>query len=182
MQEAIAAPQMGGIVRMTGFILKTVAVIEMIGAAAFLPVMIPEFGVVRGIWYAVFHSISSFCNAGFDLMGIKEKYSSLSSYTGSAAVNIIVMLLIVVGGIGFLTWDDVKRNRFHLRRYRMQSKVVLSVTCLLIFLPAVYFYFHEFGMAGWKDMTTGERILASLFQSVTTRTAGYNTVDLTHLT
>ncbi len=182
MQEAIAAPQMGGIIRMTGFILKMVVVIEGIGALALLPVMVTEFGIGRGIWYAVFHSISSFCNAGFDLMGIKEPYSSLTSYTGSAAVNVIVMLLIVVGGIGFLTWDDVKRNRLHLRRYRMQSKVVLAVTCLLIVLPAVYFYFQEFAMPGWADMTTGEKIFASFFQSITTRTAGYNTVDLTKLT
>ena len=182
MQEAIAAPQMGGIVRMTGFILKMVVVIEALGAAALLPAMIPEFGIVRGIWYAVFHSISSFCNAGFDLMGVKEPYSSLTSYTGDVAVNVIVMVLIVVGGIGFLTWDDVKRNRFHLRRYRMQSKVVLTVTAVLIVLPAVFFYWKEFGMPGWEDMSVGERILASFFQSVTTRTAGYNTVDLPQLT
>ncbi len=182
MQEAIAAPQMGGIVRMTGFILKMVVVIEALGAAALLPAMIPEFGIVRGIWHAVFHSISSFCNAGFDLMGVKEPYSSLTSYTGDVAVNVIVMVLIVVGGIGFLTWDDVKCNRFHLRRYRMQSKVVLTVTAVLIVLPAVFFYWKEFGMPGWEDMSVGERILASFFQSVTTRTAGYNTVDLTQLT
>ena len=182
MQEAIAAPQMGGIVRMTGFILKMVALIELLGAAALLPAMIPEFGVGRGIWYAVFHSVSSFCNAGFDLMGIKEQYSSLTSYTGNGAVNVIVMLLIVVGGIGFLTWDDVKRNRLHLRRYRMQSKVVLAVTCILIVLPAIYFYVEEFSMPVWEDMPVGERVLAALFQSVTTRTAGYNTVDLTQLT
>ena len=109
MQEAIAMPQMGGIVRMTGFILKMVAMIELLGAIAFLPVMIPEFGVGKGIWYAVFHSISSFCNAGFDLMGVKEQYSSLTSYTGNVLVNVVVMLLIVVGGIGFLTWDEIGR-------------------------------------------------------------------------
>ena len=182
MQESIAAPQMGGIVRTTGFILKMVALIELLGAAAFLPVMIPEFGVGRGIWYAVFHSISSFCNAGFDLMGIKGQYSSLTSYTGNVAVNVIVMLLIVVGGIGFLTWDDVKRHHLHLRRYRMQSKVVLVVTGILIVLPTIYFYGKEFSMPLWEGMTTGERVLASFFQSVTTRTAGYNTVDLTKLT
>lgn len=182
MQEAIAAPQMGGIVRMTGFILKMVALIETLGALALMPVMIPEFGVGKGIWYSVFHSISSFCNAGFDLMGVKEQYSSLTSYRGNAMVNVVVMLLIVVGGIGFFTWDDVKRNRLHLRRYRMQSKVVLSMTALLILLPALYFYFREFGMPEWESMTGGERALAALFQSVTTRTAGYNTVDLAALT
>lgn len=182
MQESIAAPQMGGIVRMTGFILKTVVMIEVLGAVAFMPVMVPEFGIIKGIWYSVFHSISSFCNAGFDLMGIKESYSSLTSYTGNVLVNVVAMVLIVVGGIGFLTWDDVKRNRLHLRRYRMQSKVILSVTCLLIVLPAVYFYFREFGMPAWENMTVKERVLASFFQSVTTRTAGYNTVDLAQLT
>lgn len=182
MQESIAAPQMGGIVRMTGFILKTVAVIELAGAAAFLPVMIPQFGVLKGIWYSLFHSISAFCNAGFDLMGVRTQYSSLTFYTGNVLVNVVAMTLIVVGGIGFLTWDDVKRNRLHLRRYRMQSKVVLAVTCALIVLPAVYFYFREFSMPVWESMTVKERVLASLFQSVTTRTAGFNTVDLASLT
>lgn len=182
MQESIAAPQMGGIVRMTGFILKMVVLIELLGAVALLPAMIMEFGIGKGIWYAVFHSISSFCNAGFDLMGIKGQYSSLTSYTGNALVNVVVMLLIVVGGIGFLTWDDVKRNRLHLRRYRMQSKVVLAMTGILILLPALYFYCREFSMSAWEGMTGGERVLAALFQSVTTRTAGYNTVDLAQLT
>lgn len=182
MQESIAAPQMGGIVRMTGFILKMVVLIELLGAVALLPAMIMEFGIGKGIWYAVFHSISSFCNAGFDLMGIKGQYSSLTSYTGNALVNVVVMLLIVVGGIGFLTWDDVKRNRLHLRRYRMQSKVVLAMTGILILLPALYFYCREFSMPAWEGMTGGERVLAALFQSVTTRTAGYNTVDLAQLT
>lgn len=182
MQESIAAPQMGGIVRMTGFILKMVVLIELLGAVALLPAMIMEFGIGKGIWYAVFHSISSFCNAGFDLMGIKGQYSSLTSYTGNALVNVVVMLLIVVGGIGFLTWDDVKRNRIHLRRYRMQSKVVLAMTGILILLPALYFYCREFSMPAWEGMTGGERVLAALFQSVTTRTAGYNTVDLAQLT
>lgn len=182
MQESIAAPQMGGIVRMTGFILKMVVLIELLGAVALLPAMIMEFGIGKGIWYAVFHSISSFCNAGFDLMGIKGQYSSLTSYTGNALVNVVVMLLIVVGGIGFLTWDDVKRNRLHLRRYRMQSKVVLAMTGILILLPALYFYCREFSMPAWEGMTGGERVLAALFQSVTIRTAGYNTVDLAQLT
>ena len=83
MQEAIAAPQMGGIVRLTGFILKMVVAIEVLGAIALMPPMIMEFGLVRGIGYAVFHSISAFCNGGFDLMGVKAQYSSLTSYLGN---------------------------------------------------------------------------------------------------
>lgn len=182
MQEAIAAPQMGGIVRLTGFILKMVVLIEVIGAVLLMPPMIAEFGVMRGIWYSVFHSISAFCNAGFDLMGVKEPYSSLTSYLGQPLINLVIMLLIIVGGIGFLTWDDIRCNRLHLRRYRMQSKVILCVTAFLLVVPAVYFYFCEFGRPVWRDMSAGEKVLASAFQSVTARTAGFNTVDLSRLT
>lgn len=182
MQESIAAPQMGGIVRLTGFILKMVIVIEALGAVALMPPMIAEFGVVKGIGYSVFHSISAFCNAGFDLMGVKEQYSSLTSYRGQPLVNLVIMVLIVVGGIGFLTWDDIRRNRFRIRRYRMQSKVILCVTALLLLLPAVYFYFGEFTRPVFDTMSTGEKVLASAFQSVTARTAGFNTVDLSQLT
>lgn len=182
MQEAIAAPQMGGIVRLTNFIIKMVVVIEILGALALMPGMISRFGVPKGIWYAVFHSVSAFCNAGFDLMGVEEQYSSLTSFSADPCVNIVIMLLIMIGGIGFLTWDDVKRNKWHVRRYRMQSKVILVVTACLILLPAIYFYFCEFNRSAWVDMTVPERILSALFQSVTARTAGFNTVDLTGLT
>ena len=103
MQEAIAAPSVGGVVRLTNFILKAVFTIELIGALLLLPGFWKEFGFLRGLWYAVFHSISAFCNAGFDLMGVKAPFSSLMSYAGSPVVNITIMALIVVGGIGFLT-------------------------------------------------------------------------------
>lgn len=182
MQEAIAAPQMGGIVRLTGFILKMVVLIEVIGAVLLMPPMIAEFGVMRGIGYSVFHSISAFCNAGFDLMGVKEPYSSLTSYLGHPLINLVIMLLIIVGGIGFLTWDDIRCNRLHLRRYRMQSKVILCVTAFLLVVPAVYFYFCEFGRPVWEGMSAGEKVFASAFQSVTARTAGFNTVDLSRFT
>ncbi|MDO5411101.1 MAG: potassium transporter TrkG [Lachnospiraceae bacterium] len=174
MQEAISAPQMGGIVRLTEFILKMTFVFEVTGALVMLPVFASEFGVKKGIWYAVFHSISAFCNAGFDLMGEREKFSSLTSFSSEPVINLTVMALIVIGGIGFLTWDDIREKKLHLRRYRMQSKVILTVTLLLILVPAVYFYFGELTAAPVK-----ERIWGSLFQSVTPRTAGFNTVDLT---
>lgn len=101
MQEAIAAPKMGGIVRMTTFILKTSFLIELIGAVILFPVFYREFGLGKGIWYAVFHAISAFCNAGFDLMGVKGKFSSLTSFAANPVVNLVIMTLIVVGGIGF---------------------------------------------------------------------------------
>ena len=175
MQEAISAHQMGGIVKLTGFILKTSAIIEVTGAALLAPAFIKEFGVGKGIWYSFFHSISAFCNAGFDLMGVKEKFSSLTSFSDNPLVNTVIMALIIIGGIGFLVWDDVKTNRFHVRKYRMQTKIVLLTSAFLILLPAVYFFLEFAGM----DIKS--RILNSLFQSVTTRTAGFNTYDLTKL-
>ena len=174
MQEAVSAHHLGGIVRLTKFILKTTVCIELIGAALLLPTFVRDFGLMKGIWYALFHSVSAFCNAGFDLIGVKEPFSSLTSYSSQPFFNFTVMALIMIGGIGFLTWEDIKNNKFHFRKYRMQSKVILTVTGILIILPALYFFFFEY-----QSLPLGERILVSLFQSVTTRTAGFNTTDLT---
>lgn len=174
MQDAISAPKVGGIVRLTGFIIKMTVIFEFAGAAVMSPVFCQAFGIGRGIWYSLFHSISAFCNAGFDLMGVNGKFSSFTYFASEPVINIVVMLLIIIGGIGFLTWDDIKTNQLHFHRYRMQSKVILMTTALLILLPAGYFFFGEF-LSG----TVRERALLSLFQSVTTRTAGFNTVDFT---
>ena len=170
MQDAISAPKVGGIVRFTGFILKGTFLVELTGAVLMAPWFIRDFGFLKGIWYAVFHSISAFCNAGFDLMGVREPFSSLTSYVGNPVINFTIMMLIVVGGLGFLTWEDIRTNKLCWRKYRMQS------TVLLIIIPAVIFYFCEFNGPQWQNH--GTRILASLFQSVTPRTAGFNTVDL----
>ena len=175
MQEAISAPKVGGIVRLTSFIIKTTLLIELLGATAMTPVFCRDFGV-KGLWMALFHSISAFCNAGFDLMGARAPFSSLTSYAAQPVINLVVMLLIVIGGIGFLTWDDIRSNRLHFHRYRMQSKIILCTTALLLAVPAVYLFFFEFDALPMK-----ERVLASLFQSVTPRTAGFNTVDLASL-
>lgn len=175
MQDAISAPQVGGIVRFTGFILKGTFLFEFLGAAALMTVFVPEQGL-WGIWLAVFHSVSAFCNAGFDLMGTRSPFSSLTGYNQNPVVNITVMLLIVIGGIGFLTWQDIRRSGLHFRQYRMQSKVILSVTGILILFPALYFYFAEF-----NRLPFAQRFWGSLFQAVTPRTAGFNTMDLTGL-
>lgn len=172
MQESISAPKVGGIVQLTGFILKTTFIIEVIGAVCMMPVFLNDFGV-NGIWMSVFHSVSAFCNAGFDLMGSRGAFSSLVAYSENLVINIVIMILIVVGGIGFLVWEDIKKNRFHWNKYRMQTKVVLTTTVFLIVAPAIYFYFGEFG-----DVVGKNRVLSSLFQAVTPRTAGFNTADM----
>ena len=177
MQDAISAPKVGGIVRLTRFILRGTFLIELLGAFAMLPVFCRDHGW-RGVWMAVFHSISAFCNAGFDILGTESNlYPSLTGYAGSPIINITIMLLIVTGGIGFLTWDDICENKLHFRRYRMQSKVILVTTAFLLVLPAIFFFFVDF-----SSLPIGKRVLASFFQSVTPRTAGFNTVILSDMT
>ncbi|MGN0242486.1 MAG: TrkH family potassium uptake protein [Lachnospiraceae bacterium] len=175
MQESISAPKVGGIVRLTGFILKATFIMEIAGAVCLLPVFLRDFGL-RGIWMSVFHSVSAFCNAGFDLMGKNEAFSSLTSYSSEMLINVVIMILIIIGGMGFLVWDDIKTNKFHWKKYRMQTKVVLTTTAVLIVVPSVFFYFCEFDHFSGK-----ERILSALFQAVTPRTAGFNTADLTRM-
>lgn len=173
MQDAISAPKVGGIVRLTRFILGATFLIEFTGMLVLLPTFCRDYGL-KGIWMAAFHAISALCNAGFDLLGTTQnKFLSLTGYMGNPAVNIAVMLLIIIGGIGFLTWDDIYVNKWHFKKYRMQSKVILLTTALLITLPALFFFWRDF-----TELPLEKRVLASFFQSVSPRTAGFNTADL----
>ena len=182
MQESISAPQVGGIVRQTRFILKTAVIMEAAGAVLLALRFCPGMGW-KGLWYAVFHSISAFCNAGFDLMGTNSgPCSSMTAYTADALVNIALILLIVLGGIGFMTWQDFREHKWHVRTMRLQTKVVLSTTAVLLVGGFLYFYFYEFRQPQWRELGIGERFWAALFQTVTPRTAGFNTVDLSEMT
>ncbi|MBR6917928.1 MAG: Trk family potassium uptake protein [Clostridia bacterium] len=176
MQESLSAPKLGGITNFTGFIVKATFITEFAGTLLLLPYFLPRYGA-SGIWKSLFHSISAFCNAGFDLMRSEgAEFQSLTSCSDSVYANIVIMLLIIVGGIGFLTWEDVIKHKFRIRRYRMQSKVVLVTSAVLIVIPAALFFFGEYA-----NLPAAERISASFFQSVTTRTAGFNTADLSAL-
>lgn len=173
MQNALSAPQMGGIVKLTRFIFLVSFAIEGIGAVLLMPVFMTKYGI-RGIWMAVFHSVSAFCNAGFDLMGNQTgQYSSLTSFAGSGYVTLVICLLIMIGGIGFLTWKDIAVKKTRFKEYSMQTKVILVTTAILIVIPAVFFFFSDFANEPLKD-----RICMSVFQAVTPRTAGFNTADL----
>ncbi|MDY3888227.1 MAG: potassium transporter TrkG [Agathobacter sp.] len=177
MQDAISAPQMGGIVKFTRFLVRGTFTIELIGALLLLPVFCHDYGP-KGIWMSFFHSISAFCNAGFDLFGtVEQPFVSLSRYLTNPYVNGVIILLIVLGGIGFLTWDDIRRHGFHLKKYRMQSKVILTTSLVLIVLPTILYFLFDF-----QELSVGQRFLAALFQAVTPRTAGFNTADLTAMT
>ncbi|MBO4693292.1 MAG: Trk family potassium uptake protein [Clostridia bacterium] len=175
MQDSIAAPRLGGIMKFTKFIVITALAIEFLGALALLPVFCGRYGV-KGIWYSFFHAVSAFCNAGFDVMGQSGEFSSLTTFQSNVLVNIVMMLLIIIGGIGFATWNDIKNHGLRFRRYSIQSRVILVITAVFILLPALLFFFADFGNMEMKD-----RVLSSLFQSVTLRTAGFNTVNFSSL-
>lgn len=174
MQESVSAPVVGGIVRLTGFILKGTFIIETLGALCMMPVFCRDYGL-KGIWIAIFHSISAFCNAGFDILGTADnQYASMTTYADNAVINMVLILLIIIGGIGFVTWEDIKNNKCHFKRYKMQSKLIIVTTIFLILIPAVIFMLQDM-IPGGEDSA----LLKAVFQSVTLRTAGFNTIDLT---
>jgi len=155
------------------------------GAAAIILAFrfIPDFGLTGGIWRGIFISISAFCNAGFDLMGNPDSlFPSLTAYTDDLTVNLTVCALIVIGGLGFLVWEEIFSGK-SFSKMSVQSKIVIIFSFSLIILGAVAFFFFEFS----NPETHGElsfkgKILSSLFQSVSPRTAGFNTIDLSLMT
>lgn len=166
----------GGVVRLVRKIIKRTFIIEGIGALILTIKFVPEMGLGQGLYNGLFHSISAFCNAGFDIMGKYGEFGSFTRYVGDFTVNFTIGTLIIVGGLGFLVWDDVLQNKTHFKMYSLQSKIVLTTTSILIVGGGILFYIFEanHSMAG---LSTYERIIASYFQSVTPRTAGFNTID-----
>ncbi|MFC2638683.1 MAG: TrkH family potassium uptake protein [Mitsuokella sp.] len=175
MQDALSLHQLGGIVRLLRFVLTFAAGIELCGTLLLFPVFFQDFGALDGLWMALFHAVSAFCNAGFDLMGTKGG-GSLMAYVANPWVNVVIMALIVSGGLGFLTWADLHQNGLRIRRWRFQTKAILSMTAFLILFPAIIFYFGDMGF-----LADG-RGLAAVFQAVTARTAGFNTIHIEDMT
>lgn len=181
LQESVNTLQIGGVVRLAKRIIKGTCIFEGVGALLLSIRFIPQFGILKGVFYGIFHSISAFCNAGFDLMGNQEPYSSFVSYYDDWLVNLVIMSLVVIGGIGFIVWDDIYKNKLHMNKYLLHTKIVLVTTTLLLFGGGLLFYLLERNhlLAG---MNASGQILTSLFSSVTARTAGFNTLDTGSLT
>ena len=176
MQESTRALNIGGIVRLAKKIIIGTILFEGGGALLLAIRFIPQYGFLRGIFYSIFHAVSAFCNAGFDLMGHTGQYNSLSVYYDDWLVNLVIMSLIIIGGIGFVVWDDISKKKLHFSRYLLQTKIVLITTAVLVFGGGLAFYLLEKDLL-MADMDTSGRILSSLFSSVTARTAGFNTID-----
>lgn len=176
LQESVNTLEIAGVVRLVKKIVQGAFCIEGIGAVLLACRFIPRFGVVRGIYFSIFHAVSAFCNGGFDLMGVNEAYSSLVAFEGDLVVNLVVVTLILVGGIGFIVWDDVARHKWHFRKYLLHSKIVITTTLVLTAAGTVLFLITE-DQAAFAGMSPLEKFLGALFSSVTPRTAGFNSVD-----
>ena len=183
MAESLNQNKMVGIVRLSKHILLGTLMFESIGTLLFMMRFIPEFGFLNGIFKSVFHSVSAFCNAGIDVMGQKEAFSSFTAYSGDVIINLGLMLLIIIGGLGFGVWEDVLVNARCMRRCRLHTKLALVVTVVLLVTGFVLFFVFEYSNpATMGNMPLGQKLMASLFQSVTPRTAGFNTIDIAQMT
>ncbi len=180
MAESINTAHISGLKKITRRILLGSALFEGIGAILLSIRFIGDFGLFRGIYYGIFHSVSAFCNAGFDLMGTREEFCSFTAYSDDLLVNLTLTVLITVGGIGFLVWDDIVKKRCHFRKYQLHTKIVLVTSAILTFGGALLiFVFERNGLFAGLDF--GQQLIRSLFTSVTCRTAGFNTVDFAFL-
>lgn len=172
--------RMSGVIRLIQKVAVITFVCEGIGALVLACSFVPQMGIVRGCYNAIFHSISAFCNAGFDLMGRFKEGSSLALYEQNVAVMLPLAILIVVGGIGFQVWSDLHENGFHVKKYSLHTKVALLSTGALLFGGWLLYFIFE-NKYHLNGMTLPEKLLSSGFMSATTRTAGFAGFDLSQL-
>lgn len=175
MQEALNQFSLSGVIRLTRYVVIVTLLVELVGAIILAFRFVPDFGWSTGLFYSVFHSVSAFCNAGFDIMG---NFSSMTGYVRDPLVNITIMMLIVIGGLGFAVLADFTRTN-KIRQWSLHTKLVLTVTFVLIVFGFVLIFILEFNNPKTMgDFTLIEKMIASLFHSITPRTAGFNTLDI----
>ena len=180
LMQSAGTVRISGMVKLVKRIVKGTLICEGIGALFLAVRFIPQMGLLTGSYYAVFHSVSAFCNAGFDLMGRFEQFSSLTAYEQDPVVNITIMFLIIVGGIGFLVWDEIVRYGIRFGKYSLHAKIVLSTTAFLILMGTAGFFIFEYH-GNLEGLSLPHKLLSSAFMSVTTRTAGFNSMDTASL-
>lgn len=182
LQESMNYMQLGGVIRLVKITFWGTFLFEGCGAVLLAVRFIPVFGIAKGILYGIFHSVSAFCNAGFDLMGgYSGKYSSFVEFHGDVLINCVLMALVILGGLGFFVWSDLKKNGCRWKRYMLHTKITLFTTVLLLVAGTIlYFLFENDNLLA--QMSGKDKFLAALFSSVTARTAGFNTIDTGGLT
>ncbi|MEG0773161.1 TrkH family potassium uptake protein [Clostridium sp.] len=179
MQESLNSNSLQGLVKLVKYILIFTFSIELAGAILFSTQFIPDFGIAKGIYYSIFHGISFFCNAGFDLMG---NFKSLTEYHNNSVVILTASALIAIGGLGFIVWDEIYHYK-RIKRFSLHSKVVLSMTGILIITGTVLFFMFEYNNPGtMQPMSLKGKVLSSILASISPRTAGVNSVNLAAMT
>ncbi len=176
LKESVNSNSVGGIVRLFHKVLFGTALFEGVGALLLATRFIPRYGLAQGLWFSVFHSISAFCNAGFDLMGVEQAGSSLMLWAGDPIVCLTISLLIIIGGIGFFVWADVQAHGLQVKHYQLHTKIVLTVTAMLVGGGALLFLIFEWNEA-FAGMPIWQKVLDAVFCAITPRTAGFNVVD-----
>ncbi len=180
LQESINAMSIGSVDQLIKRIIRGTMLFEGIGAILLSIRFIPQFGWAQGLFYSVFHSVSAFCNAGFDLMGVQQVYNSFCNYATDPLVILTLSALIIIGGIGFFVWDDLSQNRLNFKKYKLHTKLTLIMTAFLLIFGTISFYLFErnnlLADAGFFDS-----FLMSFFSAVTPRTAGFNSIDTASL-
>ncbi|MEG1316986.1 MAG: potassium transporter TrkG, partial [Oscillospiraceae bacterium] len=179
LMQSTGSLEISGVVRLIHRILTGTVIAEGCGAIILSFVFCPKLGFFTGIWNAVFHSVSAFCNAGFDLMGRFAPFASFSNteFAFNPILNFTIMALIVVGGIGFIVWRDIANHRWHFSDYELHSKIVLTTTAALLVFGAILFFIFEYNHT-LEGLTLWEKIIASMFHSVSPRTAGFSTLNM----
>lgn len=175
-KESFNVLDIGGVVRLIRLVLKGTLLFEGVGALLLFIRFYPRMGFAKGLYYGIWHAISAFCNAGFDLMGYDEPYSSFTAYYDDPVVSFTLCGLILIGGLGFIVWSDIAQHKWHFRKYALQTKMVLSVSAVLVFGGALLFYLLE-GNRLYADMSPMGKFCSSFFSAITPRTAGFNTTD-----
>lgn len=179
MQESLNSNSLQGLVKLVKYILFFTFSVELAGAILFSTQFIPDFGIAKGIYYSIFHGISFFCNAGFDIIG---NFKSLTEYHNNSVVILTTSALIVIGGLGFIVWDEIYHYK-RIKRFSLHSKVVLSMTGILIVTGTVLFFMFEYNNPGtMQPMSLKGKVLSSILASISPRTAGVNSVNLAAMT
>ncbi|MBR0114115.1 MAG: Trk family potassium uptake protein [Firmicutes bacterium] len=174
-KESLNATDYGGLIQLLKLVLKGTLLFESLGAVILAVRFYPVMGLGDAVYFGVFHSVSAFCNAGFDLMG-KYGMSSFTYFRDDPVVMITICALILIGGIGFIAWKDIRTKGLRFKKYSLQTKMVLSMSAVLVAGGTLFFYFSETADC-LSGVTGGERLLSAFFCAVTPRTAGFNVID-----
>lgn len=179
LQDAMNTFNIQGLVKMVKYVLLFTVSVQFFGALLFSTQFVPEYGLKTGIFYSIFHSVSAFCNAGFDILG---EFSSLTSYNSNAVVILVASALIIIGGLGFTVWNELYTTK-SIKRISLHAKMVILVTAVLIIGGTILMFVFEHNNPNtMAEMSVVDKIMNSFFASVTPRTAGFNSIPTDGMT